>query len=249
MGRLCFSIVRSLIIIENLIVLTLASFVIYISFTGMDQDFGMDSLNDNHPKSVHAYMTAISSGVGIIIALLSILGLFGALKKSKSVLSMYAIIIFFMVAILAVMAVITLTMRTTGVVYRDLDKTIVNTTVNAYSHTDNNDYKLTTKFFDYIQKRLSCCGINSPNDWKDYGQLKIPKTCCTTHIESAQPLPFKYCEQSEFKVGCWRAFTDYTHANLSTVRLILYIIIAFGLVCCLAAFSMARFIKRSLEVV
>lgn len=246
MSRFCFGFVRSLIIIENLMVAALASLLIYVSFSAMDQDFGMDTLNDNHPKVVHTYISAISAGVGIIIALLSLLGLFGAVKKSKSALGMYAAIIFFMISILAILVVLTLTMRNTGVVYRDVDKSIVNTTVAAYSHTDGDDMK--TRIMDHVQRRLSCCGINSPNDWKEYGLHRIPKSCCSSHLESNQP-SYKYCEQSDNKVGCWRAMTDYFHANLSNVRMILYVIIGFGFVCSLAAFFMVRTLKRSLEVV
>lgn len=231
---------------ENLIVGALAGLLIYVSFSAMDQDFGMDTLNDNHPKVVHAYISAISAGVGIIIALLSLLGLFGAIKKSKSSLGMYAAIIFFMIAVLAVFAVVTLTMKNTGATYKDFDRSIVNTTVALYNHTDSNDIK--TRILDQIQKRLSCCGVNSPNDWKDYGIHKIPKSCCSNHTESIQPL-FKFCEQSEHNTGCWKAMTDYFHANLSTARLFLYIIIGFGLICSLGAFSMVRTLKRSLEVV
>jgi len=246
MGQFCFGITRGLIILENLVVCTLASLLIYISFSAMDQDFGMDTLNDNHPKVVHAYISAISAGVGIIIALLSLLGLFGAIKKSQSALGMYAAIIFFMVSILAILVVITLTMRNNGVIYKEVDKSIVNTTVAVYNHTDANDIK--TRVLDQIQRRLTCCGINSPNDWKEYGLRKIPKSCCTSLVESNQP-SFKFCEQSDYKIGCWRAMTDYFHANLAAARLVLYVIIGFGLICSMAAFSMVRTLKRSSEVV
>lgn len=246
MGRFCFGFLRGLIIVENLVVATLASLLIYVSFSAMDQDFGMDTLNDNHPKNVHAYISAISAGVGIIIVLLSLLGLFGAAKKSKSALAMYAATIFFMISGLAVLAIYTVTMRNNGVVYRDVDKSIVNTTIVIYNHTDANDMR--TRVLDHIQKRLSCCGINSPSDWKDYGLHKIPKSCCSNHTESNQPL-IKYCEQSDYRIGCWRAMTDFFHANLSSARTVLYILIGFGSVCSLAAFSMVRTLKRSLEVV
>lgn len=246
MGQFCFSLVRSLILIENLMVFTLASLLIYVSFSAMDQDFGMDTLHDSHPKNVHAYISAISAGVGIIIALLSLLGLIGAMRKSSSILMMYAAIIFFMVAILGVIAIVTLTMKNDGAEYRDVDRGIVNTTIAMYNHTDINDVK--TMILDHVQKRLSCCGINSPNDWKDFGQRKIPKSCCSQHQESNVPL-FKYCEQSDYKVGCWRAMTDYFHANLSTARTILFVLMWFGLICALAAYSMVRTLRRSLEVV
>lgn len=249
MGRFCFNFIRGIIICANLFVTSLACLLIYVSFSAMDQDFGMDTLNDNHPKVVHAYISAISAGVGIITALLSLLGLFGAIRKSKSALGMYAAIIFFMISILAIVVVLTLTMKTNGVIYRDVDKSMVNTTVSMYNHTDINNVR--TRILDHLQKKLSCCGINSPNDWKDYGIHKIPRSCCSNQVDTdfSVKQPFKYCEQSDFKIGCWRAMTDYFHSNLSTARMILYAMIGFGLFCSLAACSMVKTLKRSLEVV
>lgn len=246
MSQICFSFVRCLIIIENLFVSLMAIYLIYLSLSAIDGDFGLDTLQDNHPKNVHAYIAAISLGVGIIIALLSLLGLIGAIKKSRSILTMYGSIIFFMIIMLGIAAALTVAIKADGVVYKDVDKNLVNSTISVYNYTDSNDIK--TKFIDSMQKRLSCCGINSPNDWKDYGLRKIPKSCCSNHIESTLPL-FKYCEQTEFRIGCWRAITDSFHSNLSTVRAVLYIIIGFGLSCVLAAYFLVRFLRQSLEVV
>lgn len=216
----------------------------------MDQDFGLDTLNDNHPKNVHTYIAAICAGVGIIIALVSMLGLFGSIRKSKSALAMYTAIIIFMLVLLSVVVVITITMQNNGRTgaNKDLDKSIVNATVYIYNYTSPNDFR--TKALDQIQKQLSCCGINSANDWKDYGQIrKIPRSCCSNHVETQQPALFKYCEQSEFKTGCWKAMTDLFHSNLASVRTLLYVLIGFSFTCSLASISMIRTLRRRSEVV
>lgn len=248
MGRLCFGLTRTFLILVNFIIVFLACLLIYISFSALDQDFGMDTLNDNHPKVVHTYISAISAGVGIIIALMSLLGLFGSLRKSESALAMYSAIIFFMIIILTLLIILSLTVRKDTAAYRDIDKSIVNTTVHIYNFTNVNDFR--TKALDQIQKRLSCCGINSPNDWRDYGQIrKIPRSCCSTHLETNQPALFKYCEQSDHKVGCWKAMTDYLDANISSVKTFLYVLNGFGLMCSLASLYMIRIIRRRFEVV
>lgn len=246
MGRFCFGLTRSFLILENLFIVIMAGLLIYVSFSAMDQDFGMDTLNDNHPRVVHTYISAISAGVGIIIALMSILGLFGAMRKSESALVMYTAIIFLMLIFLSILVVISLTKQNNGVVYKDFDKSMVNATVSIYNHTNSNDFR--TRVFDQIQKRMSCCGINSPNDWREYGLRKIPKSCCANHLESLQPM-FKYCEQTDFKIGCWRAMTDYFHAHLSAFRTVLYILIVVGFTCSIAAISMIRTLRRRFEVV
>ena len=247
MGRLCFGLTRTFLILVNFIIVFLACLLIYISFSALDQDFGMDVLNDNHPKIVHTYISAISAGVGIIIALMSILGLFGALKKSESVLAMYSAIIFFMIIILTLLVILSITVRK-ETAYKDIDKSIVNSTVHIYNFTNINDFR--TKALDQIQKRLNCCGINSPNDWRDYGHIrKIPRSCCSNQIETSQPALFKYCEQSDYKIGCWKSMTDYLDANISSVKTFLYILNAFGLTCSVASLYMIRTIRRRFEVV
>lgn len=246
MGQFCFNLVRALILLENLVVVLLASMLIYMSFSAMDQDFGLDILNDNHPKDVHAYITAICAGIGIIIALVSILGLFGAIKKSKSALIMYGSIILFMVIVLITLTLFSVT-RNSSQQYKDLDKSVVNATIAMYNHTEK-ERDVRKMILDLVQKKLSCCGINSPNDWKDYGIHKIPAPCCSNHTTTNE-FPVSFCEQSDFKIGCWKAMNDYFQANLSTARTFIYIIVGLGLACSTAAFLMVRTLRKSLEVV
>lgn len=241
-----FSIIRSLVIIVNLIIATLACLLIYVSFNAFDQDYGIDGLNDNQPRWIHIYATFICAGLGLIIALISILGLYGAIKKSKSILATYAAIIIFMVSILSIMVIITYSVDTRGSAYKDLDKSIVNSTIIVYNYVDSSDIK--TRFIDKIQKSLSCCGLNSPNDWTEYSLHKIPKSCCSDPVESNLPA-FKYCAESDYKNGCWKAIMDYFHANLVSFRTILYTLIVFCIICIGAAYFMIRTLRKSLDVV
>lgn len=243
MRRLFFTIIRSLVIIVNLIIAALACLLIYVSFNAFDQDYGFD---DSQPRLVHIYASFICAGLGLIVALLTLLGLFGAIKKSKSILTTYTAIIILMVSILAIMVIVTYTLDTKGSSYKELDKSIVNSTVIVYNHVDPSDIK--TRFIDKIQKSLSCCGLNSPNDWTEYSLHKIPKSCCSDPVESSLP-SFKYCAESDHKNGCWRAILDYFHANLGSFRTILYTLIAFCVVCIGAACFMIGTLKRSLDVV
>lgn len=243
MRRLFFSVVRSLVIIVNLIIATLACLLIYVSFNAFDQDYGLD---DSQPRLVHVYASVICAGLGLIVALLTILGLFGAIRKSKSILTTYAAILIFTVSILAIMVIFTYTLDTRGSSYKELDKSIVNSTVIVYNYVDPSDIK--TRFIDKIQKSLSCCGLNSPNDWTEYSLHKIPKSCCSEPVESSLPV-FKYCAESDYKNGCWKAILDYFHANLASFRTILYTLVAFCVICIGAAFFMIRTLRKSLDVV
>lgn len=247
MRRLCFSIIRSLVIVVNLIVTVLAALLIYVSFTAFDQNYELDTLGDTHPKLVHTYVSIICAGLGLIIALLSFLGLFGAARKSKSILATYAAILFILVSILLILVIVTYSIQNaSNSSYKEIDKSFVNSTVVVYNYVDSSDMK--TRIIDNIQRSFSCCGVNSPNDWTEFSLHKIPKSCCSEPVESSLPV-FKYCAESDHKIGCWKALVDHFHANLSSVRTVLYVFIAFGLICMSAVGFIILSLKKSLDVV
>lgn len=248
--NLClFGITRTLVIIINLIITALACLLIFVSFNAFDQDYVQEldsSLSESQPKLIHTYVSIICAGLGLIIALLSLLGLVGAVRKSKSILGTYAAIISFMLLLLLAMVVVTFTINNKSSTYKEIDKSFVNSTVVVYNYVDSGDMK--TRIIDRIQKSFTCCGVNSPNDWMEYSLHKIPKSCCSEPIESSLPR-FKYCADSDYKTGCWKALTDYFNANLASVRALLWILIAFGLICISAACSMIRTLSRNSDVV
>lgn len=246
MRRFCFGFTRSIVIIINLIITALASLLIYISFTAFDQNYELDALSDGHPRLVHTYVSVICAGLGLIIALLSVLGLFGALKKSKSILGTYAAIVFFMVSILFLLVIVTYSLNDSSSAPKEIDKGYVNSTVVVYNYVDSSDMK--TRIIDNIQRSFSCCGVNSPSDWTEYSLHKIPRSCCSEPVESSLPV-FKYCAESDHKIGCWKALSDHFYANLASVRIILYILMAFGLVCTMAACFMIVVLRNGLDVV
>lgn len=249
MRRLCFGLIRSVLIVVNLLVTVLAALLIYVSFTAFKENYHLDSFgNDSQPRLIHTYVSILCAGFGLIIALLSFLGLVGSIKKSKSILATYAAIVFLMVLILTVLVLITYNLQNSSSnnLYREIDKSLVNSTVVVYNHVDSSDMK--TKFIDSLQRSLSCCGVNSPNDWTEFSLQKIPKSCCSEPVESTLPV-FKYCTESDHKIGCWKAVVDYFHTNLAIVRTLLCIFIAFGLICVTAAGFLILTLKNSLDVV
>lgn len=246
MLRLCFGFARSFVIIVNLIIAALALLFVYVSFNAFNQDYQLDALNDTQPGLVHTYVSIICAGFGLIIALLALLGLFGAIRKSKKIMITYAAILFILVVILFGAMRYTYTLDSDGSNYKEIDKSFVNSTVVVYNYVDSSDMK--TRIIDNIQKSFACCGVNSPNDWTEYSLHKIPKSCCSQPVESSLPV-FKYCAESDYRVGCWKALTDHFHANLNSVRTILIALIAFGLICIGAAGFMLRTLFRNHDVV
>lgn len=250
MRRLCFSLVRSFLIVVNLLATVLAILLVYVSFTAFDQSYEIDSFggsDSQSPRLIHTYVSILFAGLGLIVALTSILGLLGALKKSKSLLTTYATIVFLMVSVLFVMVIITFTLaQRNPVTYREIDKGFVNSTVVVYNHVDSSDMK--TKFIDYIQRSYSCCGVNSPNDWQEYSLHKIPRSCCLEPVESSLPV-FKYCAESDYKTGCWKALLDHFRANPNPILNVLYVFISAGLICIIATGFIIFTIKKNLDIV
>lgn len=259
MRRLFFDITRTSLIIINLIITALACMLIYISINAFNQDLELYSLNSNdsnqQPKIIHTYVAIIIAIIGIVIALLALIGLIGSAKKSKTILATYSAIIFILILLLFILVILTYTINnnyinsssTSGnsiVQYKEVDKSFVNSTVVFYNYVDSSDMK--TRIIDNIQKSFSCCGVNSPNDWTEYSLHKIPKSCCSEPVESSLPV-FKYCSESDFKIGCWKALTDHFTANLNSVRIVLYVLISFGLICIVAALFMIKTLRKGLE--
>lgn len=249
MRALCFSLIRSLLIVVNLITTVLAALFVYVSFTAFDQSYEIDAFSppdSQSPRLIHTYVSLLCAGLGLIICSLSLLGLFGALRKSKSLLTTYATIVFFLVSILVVIIILTFTLTQSNLANREVDKSFVNSTVVVYNYVDTSDMK--TKVIDNIQRSFSCCGINSPNDWTEYSLHKIPRSCCSEPVESSLPV-FKYCAESDYKTGCWRALVDYFQANMNSVRTVFYIFIIFGLICITATGFLITTLRKNLDIV
>lgn len=247
MRQICFTLTRSLVIVVNLIVTVLAALLIYISFTAFDNEYDSFVMNEQtHPKLIHSYITILCSSIGLIVVLLSLLGFIGAIKKSETLLALYTVIVLLMVSLLFVLILLTYSMNNTISTHKEVDKSFVNSTLVVYNYVDTGDVK--TRIIDNIQRSFSCCGVNSPNDWAEYSLQKIPRSCCTDPVESSLPV-FKYCAESDHKVGCWRALMEHFHANIASVRSVLYIFVAFGLVCALAAGFIIIALKHDFDVV
>lgn len=246
MGRLFFGLARFLFISFNIIVAALACILIQVSLSAFDPDFGLDTLNDNHPRAVHTYIAVICVGIGIIVALISVIGLYGSLKRSLPALNLYTGVLLFLISILLLIVLATYTMKAPERQLRDIDKNVVNSTTSGYNFTDSSDIR--TRFIDFVQEKFHCCGLNSPNDWIEHSIKKIPKSCCSSHAFSQLP-SYKYCVESEYKDGCWKSLPNHYKDNINSIRVNLYFLIGVCLFCLTEVFVMNRYIKRSAEVV
>lgn len=247
MRKFCFFSIRYLLIIINIIVIALSSVFVYVSFNAFNQNYELDLLGE--PKVMQTYVTYTCAALGLAIALLSFLGLYGAIRKSKSILAIYSALVLLIVIILLALVIYTFTLSTNradSTANSELDKSFVNSTVVVYNYVDSSD--TVTQIIDNIQRSLSCCGVNSPNDWTEYSLHRIPRSCCSDPVESSLPV-FKYCAESDHKIGCWKAVVDHFHANLASIRTVLYVLVAFCLICASAAGFLIITLRTCLDMV
>lgn len=244
MTGIFYSLARSFVIIINTLVAFLACLLIYASYTTSNKDFNAESLGE--PKLINTYVSIIFASFGLLVAIVASLGLVGGIKQSKTLLAIYATIVFTSILFVLFVIVLTYTSNASNLSITEVDKTFVNSTVVVYNYVNSNDYR--TTMIDYIQRTFSCCGVNSPDDWSEYALHKIPKSCCSSPIESQLPV-YKYCQESDYKTGCWKAVTDVFFANMPLFRVSLYVAIAFGTICTFVAVFMIKALKLDLDMV
>lgn len=252
MNRTWSTVIRSLLIIVNILPILPGCLLIYSCFTisaGDSNNSPTHSLFASQTNPVFTYSVVLGSAVGAVIVLVALLGLYAAIKRSKSLLATYATIQSIVVLLLVVMVIFTYTLGASKSKMRNeqLDESIVNSTIAMYNYVDTSDPR--TTFADFVQKKFSCCGLNSPNDWMEYSYHKIPKSCCLEPVESSLPV-FKYCAESDYKIGCWRPLMDYFFETvLPITRDFILIKIYYNVACTALACLLIRSIKKDLDVV
>lgn len=237
-----FEAIRTLGIIVNLVIGVLAVLFIYTSFSTFDYDLGPESSQDAQEHAVHIRVSIMAALLGLGIGLLATAGLLGALRKSSKILLIYVALLAAMLTILIVLTGLTFMIRSPNDFMKpEADKLVVNSTIVLYNYVEPSDIK--TRILDNIQTTLSCCGVNSPDDWYNYYEHKIPKSCCSEPIESSLPV-FKYCAESDFKAGCWKAVSVFAFEHLWVLRLVYYVLISVALLFIVQGVYIMRRVKN-----
>uniref|UniRef100_A0A1W7RAS2 Tetraspanin n=1 Tax=Hadrurus spadix TaxID=141984 RepID=A0A1W7RAS2_9SCOR len=169
---------------------------------------------------------------GCVVLGLSFLGCCGALKESYCMLMTFSVLLF-------LLFIIELAAGITAFVFRNkLEKVIENNmkdSMKKYNTTTD-----VTKSWDYVQKKLKCCGVNSSKDWTNVGK-PIPESCCADDDCNK--------ETGQYSAGCFKKIDDNIkgHAvQLGVAALVIGFIQLLGLIfgCCLA-----QAIKKEYETV
>ncbi|XP_062134603.1 CD63 antigen [Drosophila sulfurigaster albostrigata] len=106
---------------------------------------------------------------GLIIFLIASLGCFGAIKESPTLLLTYAVL-------LAMIFIIELAVGIAACVFKsDLEGMLKNSLMESIKRSNHED----NVAWDNVQRKLMCCGVDTPADWKAISLNKtLPASCC-----------------------------------------------------------------------
>ena len=154
---------------------------------------------ENSKEAEVSYYFTVGSvmiiGTGSFIALLSMIGFFGAIKHSKCLLVSY------------VSAVITITlvqiagMILLAVFQRELENHVIKflqKTLHYYEHEEH-----VTTAWDIKMERLNCCGVIGYEDFNTTLSDNLPKFCCPEHATNCTVDFLKNQTREELKPGCF----------------------------------------------
>ncbi|XP_030387627.1 CD151 antigen [Scaptodrosophila lebanonensis] len=145
---------------------------------------------------------------GLIIFLIASLGCFGAIKESPTLLLTYAVL-------LAVIFIIELAVGIAASVFKkDLEGMVKNSLQDSIKRSSSED----TMAWDNIQRKLMCCGVDTPADWRTMSANKtLPASCCRPQYVDAT---VGHCTESPalgrdkyFQEGCVGKLKDRIDKN------------------------------------
>jgi glucan phosphoethanolaminetransferase (alkaline phosphatase superfamily) len=139
----------------------------------MKDYFDFLSTSDLAPNvGVSSYIFIV---VGVIVAIIAFLGCCAACTDNKCMMGSYAVLM--MLILIAELGV-----AITILIYKDKAKMVASDAmVKGLENYNKTGYEGVTKTWDEIQQRLKCCGVDTPQDWKnatELGNNNAPKSCC-----------------------------------------------------------------------
>jgi len=160
--------------------------------------------------------TNITSGANILIAsgaLVCLIGFFGccgAIKDSKCMLIIYAILVFLIFVLEIAAGILTYTMK--GKVEKEFTKSLDKIVSKNYGK-DTEAEKVIDKALDWFQQNVGCCGVNGTADWAKASK-NIPASCCKTNSASANCTT---AANNLYTDGCVDAGKNFVNDNLASV--------------------------------
>ncbi|ESP00260.1 hypothetical protein LOTGIDRAFT_238638 [Lottia gigantea] len=132
-------------------------------------------------------------GGGAIIFVIAFFGFFGAIKKIKCFLFLYAIFILVILCLEVSAAILAIVFKSTFDMYakKYLTKALTDQYVGPYIATDS-----LSLAFDYAQVKFKCCGIHNSSDYSTFSTWNTTWTQSSTGTQGTAIIPFTCCISS-----------------------------------------------------
>lgn len=176
--------------------------------------------------------------LGAFVLLLSFFGCCGAVKENYCMLMTFSVIIF-------LIFIVELAAGISAYVFRNKLEENIKDAAKSSMEKYNSD-KSDKEFWDNIQMKYNCCGVDGPEDWnKTFAGGELPDSCCINGTSS--------CNITEKKMlhaeGCYDSIKDIFKKyswQIGITALVIAFLQLLGMIfgCCLA-----RSIKKEYETV
>ncbi|KAH8374397.1 hypothetical protein KR009_007857 [Drosophila setifemur] len=201
---------------------------------------------DGHFSSPPALLIAI----GFILIAVATLGAYGAVKESVMVINLYGVCLFlvFILEVSAAIAAFVMQSQVKGMLMRTMHQ--------ALAEYDHDPY--VAAGVDFMQSGLECCGVNQPEDWKDYYEpnknstldaddVVVPNSCCGSLAEDINDSSQVTCLQT-FDYGCFRKMNFIVSQSAMLIATGATTVAFVQLLGVLCAFMLAKTLRRNKSI-
>ncbi|XP_054018142.1 CD82 antigen [Dryobates pubescens] len=187
MGSGCLKVTKYFLFIFNLLFLILGAVILGLGIWVLaDKTSFIAILQMSSPNLKTG--ASILIGVGLVTMLMGFLGCLGAVKEIRCLLGLY---ISCLLTILITQVAAGLVIYFQKQTLKDELASVVQDLIEDYDPKAEGQKKDLQEVWDYVQKQLSCCGWNGPQDWErneillNQSLAKYPCTC-SNHSKDAE---------------------------------------------------------------
>ncbi|XP_030561336.1 23 kDa integral membrane protein [Drosophila novamexicana] len=202
---------------------------------------------DGHFSSPPALLIAI----GFILIAVATLGAYGAVKESVMVINLYGVCLFlvFILEVSAAIAAFVMQSQVREMLMRTMNEAVVN------YETDSN----VAAGVDFMQSGLGCCGVISPDDWKDNyspnnnmthldsDDVVVPISCCGSLAEDPNDNNEVNCLQP-YEYGCFNKMSFILSQSAMLIATGATTVAFVQLLGVLCAFMLAKTLRRNKSI-
>nr|XP_015905087.1 leukocyte surface antigen CD53-like [Parasteatoda tepidariorum] len=179
------------------------------------------------------YITApiICIVAGCIMFLVSFFGFYGALKYNHVMIMVFALLVF-------IIMILEIGGGIGAYLYREKTEAFLKKNMEESLKQHQND---TLKFWNAMQSRLECCGVNGPSDYETHN-YPIPGSCCKGSAGNAT------CEKADaFQTGCYPQLRETVNEHVIAIFAVAIVFAVVELVIFLSSLFLAHAIKKESE--